>query len=159
MCGCVLRLRIVVKSGVNPADCSSAERCILAYLYDLYTSCSHLKSKFGEIFRYKKNPYNHPKINALPCHNKITQKSTFIASVAPSLSRSLKDRCLPNLMDLKYTLYICTHSSCLHTVIFAVPSKCRKSAVSQQSLTINQMPFCVLRQIYLSRFCCLLNLV
>ncbi|CAB1325633.1 unnamed protein product, partial [Coregonus sp. 'balchen'] len=44
-------LRIVVKSGVNPADCSSAERCILAYLYDLYTSCSHLKSKFGEIFR------------------------------------------------------------------------------------------------------------
>ena len=48
---CFLRLRIVVKSGVNPADCSSAERCILAYLYDLYTSCSHLKSKFGEIFR------------------------------------------------------------------------------------------------------------
>uniref|UniRef100_A0A8C4SJ72 Mediator complex subunit 12 n=1 Tax=Erpetoichthys calabaricus TaxID=27687 RepID=A0A8C4SJ72_ERPCA len=43
-------LRIVVKHGVNPADCSSAERCILAYLYDLYTSCSHLKSKFGEIF-------------------------------------------------------------------------------------------------------------
>lgn len=45
------RLRIVVKSGVNPADCSSAERCILAYLYDLYNSCSHLKNKFGEIFR------------------------------------------------------------------------------------------------------------
>ncbi|XP_041847052.1 mediator of RNA polymerase II transcription subunit 12 isoform X4 [Melanotaenia boesemani] len=42
-------LRIVVKSGVNPADCSSAERCILAYLYDLYTSCN-LKNKFGEIF-------------------------------------------------------------------------------------------------------------
>uniref|UniRef100_A0A4W3I9L6 Mediator complex subunit 12 n=1 Tax=Callorhinchus milii TaxID=7868 RepID=A0A4W3I9L6_CALMI len=40
----------VVKHGVNPADCSSAERCILAYLYDLYTSCSHLKSKFGELF-------------------------------------------------------------------------------------------------------------
>lgn len=51
VCDCVSRLRIVVKSGVNPADCSSAERCILAYLYDLYTSCSHLKSKFGEIFR------------------------------------------------------------------------------------------------------------
>lgn len=47
----VCRLRIVVKSGVNPAECSSAERCILAYLYDLYTSCSHLKNKFGEIFR------------------------------------------------------------------------------------------------------------
>lgn len=50
---CLVRLRIVVKSGVNPADCSSAERCILAYLYDLYTSCSHLKSKFGEIFRFE----------------------------------------------------------------------------------------------------------
>lgn len=51
VCHYGLRLRIVVKSGVNPADCSSAERCILAYLYDLYTSCSHLKNKFGEIFR------------------------------------------------------------------------------------------------------------
>lgn len=51
VCNYGLRLRIVVKSGVNPADCSSAERCILAYLYDLYTSCSHLKNKFGEIFR------------------------------------------------------------------------------------------------------------
>lgn len=45
------RLRIVIKTGVNPADCSSAERCILAYLYDLYTSCSHLKNKFGEMIR------------------------------------------------------------------------------------------------------------
>uniref|UniRef100_A0A3P9HYA9 Mediator complex subunit 12 n=1 Tax=Oryzias latipes TaxID=8090 RepID=A0A3P9HYA9_ORYLA len=45
----VFDLQIVVKLVVNPADCSSAERCILAYLYDLYTSCSHLKNKFGEI--------------------------------------------------------------------------------------------------------------
>lgn len=29
----------------NPGDCSSAERCILAHLYDLYSSCSLLKSK------------------------------------------------------------------------------------------------------------------
>lgn len=29
----------------NPADCSSAERCILAYLFDLYSSCSLLKAK------------------------------------------------------------------------------------------------------------------
>lgn len=41
----------VVKHGMNRSDGSSAERCILAYLYDLYTSCSHLKSKFGELFR------------------------------------------------------------------------------------------------------------
>uniref|UniRef100_A0A6I8P1J0 Mediator complex subunit 12 n=1 Tax=Ornithorhynchus anatinus TaxID=9258 RepID=A0A6I8P1J0_ORNAN len=40
----------VVKHGMNRSDSSSAERCILAYLYDLYTSCSHLKSKFGELF-------------------------------------------------------------------------------------------------------------
>lgn len=53
------RLRIVVKSGVNPAECSSAERCILAYLYDLYTSCSHLKNKFVEIFRLEKCSFIH----------------------------------------------------------------------------------------------------
>lgn len=40
----------VVKHGMNRSDGSSAERCILAYLYDLYTSCSHLKSKFVELF-------------------------------------------------------------------------------------------------------------
>nr|XP_033799825.1 mediator of RNA polymerase II transcription subunit 12 [Geotrypetes seraphini] len=40
----------VVKHGMNRSDGSSAERCILAYLYDLYTSCSHLKNKFGELF-------------------------------------------------------------------------------------------------------------
>lgn len=35
----------VVKHVSNPADCSSAERCILAYLFDLYSSCSLLKAK------------------------------------------------------------------------------------------------------------------
>ncbi|XP_069603385.1 mediator of RNA polymerase II transcription subunit 12 isoform X3 [Ranitomeya imitator] len=40
----------VVKHGMNRSDGSSAERCILAYLYDLYMSCSHLKSKYGELF-------------------------------------------------------------------------------------------------------------
>lgn len=33
----------VVKHVTNPGDCSSAERCILAYLFDLYSSCGHLK--------------------------------------------------------------------------------------------------------------------
>ncbi|KAM6443083.1 mediator of RNA polymerase II transcription subunit 12-like protein isoform 4-T4 [Liasis olivaceus] len=41
----------VVKHVVNPSECSSPERCILAYLYDLYGSCSHLRSKFGDLFR------------------------------------------------------------------------------------------------------------
>lgn len=35
----------VVKHVSNPSDCSSAERCILAYLYDLYLACSILKTK------------------------------------------------------------------------------------------------------------------
>ncbi|XP_077204785.1 mediator of RNA polymerase II transcription subunit 12-like protein isoform X2 [Paroedura picta] len=40
----------VVKHIINPSECSSPERCILAYLYDLYVSCSHLRSKFGDLF-------------------------------------------------------------------------------------------------------------
>ncbi|KAM9316506.1 mediator of RNA polymerase II transcription subunit 12-like protein [Gastrophryne carolinensis] len=40
----------VVKHVVNPSECSSAERCILAYLYDLYISCSPIRSKFGDLF-------------------------------------------------------------------------------------------------------------
>ncbi|XP_033637539.1 mediator of RNA polymerase II transcription subunit 12-like protein isoform X2 [Asterias rubens] len=40
----------VVKHVTNVTVCSSAERCILAYLYDLYTSCSHLKAKFSDMF-------------------------------------------------------------------------------------------------------------
>ena len=46
------RLCGVVKHVVNPSECSSPERCILAYLYDLYVSCSHLRSKFGDLFRW-----------------------------------------------------------------------------------------------------------
>lgn len=29
----------------NPSDCSSAERCVLAHLHDLYSNCSLLKTK------------------------------------------------------------------------------------------------------------------
>lgn len=36
----------VVKHVDKPSDCSSAERAILAYLYDLYTSCSYLKVRW-----------------------------------------------------------------------------------------------------------------
>lgn len=35
----------VVKHVSNPSDCTSAERCILAYLYDLYLACSILRTK------------------------------------------------------------------------------------------------------------------
>ena len=42
----IFRLIGVVKHVCNPADCSSAERCILAYLYDVYTSCCYLKVSY-----------------------------------------------------------------------------------------------------------------
>lgn len=35
----------IVRHVVNPSVCTSAERCILFFLYDLYLSCSLLKSK------------------------------------------------------------------------------------------------------------------
>ncbi|XP_065336450.1 mediator of RNA polymerase II transcription subunit 12 isoform X5 [Cloeon dipterum] len=40
----------VVKHVSNPGDCSSAERCILAHLFDLYSSCAPLKTKHCEPF-------------------------------------------------------------------------------------------------------------
>lgn len=40
----------VVKHVNNVTNCTSAERCILAYLYDLYVSCSFLKAKFSDMF-------------------------------------------------------------------------------------------------------------
>ncbi|XP_059479681.1 mediator of RNA polymerase II transcription subunit 12 isoform X2 [Neocloeon triangulifer] len=40
----------VVKHVSNPGDCSSAERCILAHLFDLYSSCTPLKNKHCEPF-------------------------------------------------------------------------------------------------------------
>lgn len=49
----------MVKNVTNVADCSSAERCILAYLLDLYSSCSMLKTK-----SHATEPFQH-------AHNKI----------------------------------------------------------------------------------------
>ncbi|KAJ8310216.1 hypothetical protein KUTeg_012081 [Tegillarca granosa] len=63
----------VVKHVCNPADCSSAERCILAYLYDAYTSCSYLRSKFSEMFS---NAYT-------------KMKMTLYATITPSASNLL----------------------------------------------------------------------
>ncbi|XP_071949352.1 mediator of RNA polymerase II transcription subunit 12-like protein isoform X1 [Antedon mediterranea] len=40
----------VIRQGTNISECSSAERCILAYLYDLYTSCTHIKVRFSDVF-------------------------------------------------------------------------------------------------------------
>ncbi|XP_057325001.1 mediator of RNA polymerase II transcription subunit 12 [Microplitis mediator] len=51
----------VVKHVSNPSDCSSAERCILAHLYDLYSSCFFLKVKPHGVEAFS-NAY--PKIKA-----------------------------------------------------------------------------------------------
>ncbi|XP_041350095.1 mediator of RNA polymerase II transcription subunit 12-like protein isoform X2 [Gigantopelta aegis] len=54
----------------NPVDCTSSERCILAYLYDVYTSSSYLQIKFADIFN--------------PAYNQM--KQTLYAPVNPSAS-------------------------------------------------------------------------
>ncbi|XP_063430577.1 mediator of RNA polymerase II transcription subunit 12-like protein isoform X5 [Mytilus trossulus] len=65
----------VVKNVYNPADCSSSERCILAYLYDAYSSCCYLVEKFSEMF--------------LNAHRKM--KMTLYATTTPLASNSLWD--------------------------------------------------------------------
>ncbi|XP_052783955.1 mediator of RNA polymerase II transcription subunit 12-like protein isoform X1 [Mya arenaria] len=65
----------VVKHVCNPADCTSAERCILAYLYDVYTSCSYLKNKFQEMFS---NAYSKIRV-------------TLYADIKPSASNLMWD--------------------------------------------------------------------
>ncbi|XP_061493052.1 mediator of RNA polymerase II transcription subunit 12-like protein [Rhineura floridana] len=69
----------VVKHVVNPSECSSPERCILAYLYDLYVSCSHLRSKFGDLFssacsKVKQTIYN----NVQPSNSNLLWDPEFM---------------------------------------------------------------------------------
>ncbi|KAB0373953.1 hypothetical protein FD755_014209 [Muntiacus reevesi] len=68
----------VVKHVVNPSECSSPERCILAYLYDLYVSCSHLRSKFGDLFsacsKVKQTIYN----NVIPANSNLRWDPDFM---------------------------------------------------------------------------------
>ncbi|XP_056005371.1 mediator of RNA polymerase II transcription subunit 12-like protein isoform X2 [Ostrea edulis] len=65
----------VVRKIYNPSDCSSSERCILAYLYDAYSSCSYLREKFCDMFS---NPYR-------------KMKMTLYATITPSASNKLWD--------------------------------------------------------------------
>ncbi|MPC51792.1 Mediator of RNA polymerase II transcription subunit 12-like protein [Portunus trituberculatus] len=52
----------------NPSECTSPERVVFSYLYDLYASCSFLKSKHHEIFSTM-----YPKL-----------KQTLYASITPA---------------------------------------------------------------------------
>ena len=67
------RLFNVVKHISNPSDCSSSERCILAYLYDLFACCYYVKAKFGDTFA--------------PICSKV--KSVLYAPIQPSASNLL----------------------------------------------------------------------
>nr|XP_006824481.1 PREDICTED: mediator of RNA polymerase II transcription subunit 12-like protein-like [Saccoglossus kowalevskii] len=65
----------VVKHVGNVSDCTSAERCILTYLYDLYISCSYLKTRFSDGFA--------------SVASKV--KQTIYANIQPSASNFLLD--------------------------------------------------------------------
>ncbi|CAH3150356.1 unnamed protein product [Pocillopora meandrina] len=43
-------LLAAVENIAYPGICSSPERCILGLLFDLYSSCAHLRSKYADIF-------------------------------------------------------------------------------------------------------------
>ncbi|XP_046392614.1 mediator of RNA polymerase II transcription subunit 12-like protein isoform X2 [Ischnura elegans] len=77
-----------VKHVTNPGDCSSAERCVLAHLYDLYSSCAPLKAKPCEPFS---NAY--PKIRqalyspVLPSQSNCVCNAQFMAEALNGTGR------------------------------------------------------------------------
>ncbi|KAK2719591.1 mediator of RNA polymerase II transcription subunit 12-like protein isoform X2 [Artemia franciscana] len=83
----ILVFEVICKIGkpiVNPADCTSAERCILAYLYDLYTPCKFLMAKKNDP-RFE--PFNHayPKIKQTICSSVLPSNAVF--TVEPEFMR------------------------------------------------------------------------
>ena len=49
-CAAFEGLNAIIKHVNNPSDCTSAERCVQAFLFDLYTSALYLKSKYSDSF-------------------------------------------------------------------------------------------------------------
>ncbi|XP_012937095.1 mediator of RNA polymerase II transcription subunit 12-like protein [Aplysia californica] len=60
----------------NPINCSTAERCVLTYLYDIYTTCSPLQMRHSEIFN--------------PAYTKM--KATLFAQINPSCTNAKWDQ-------------------------------------------------------------------
>jgi mediator of RNA polymerase II transcription subunit 12 len=83
----------VVKHVSNPSDCSSAERCVLAHLYDLYSTCSLLKTKSHGVEAFS-NAY--PKIRTAlystlqPTPSNHVYNSQFMVDVFTSSRRGGK---------------------------------------------------------------------
>lgn len=49
-CAAFEGLNSIIKHVNNPSDCTSAERCVQAFLFDLYTSACYLKAKYSDSF-------------------------------------------------------------------------------------------------------------
>uniref|UniRef100_A0A8D2B7I0 Mediator complex subunit 12L n=1 Tax=Sciurus vulgaris TaxID=55149 RepID=A0A8D2B7I0_SCIVU len=102
----------VVKHVVNPSECSSPERCILAYLYDLYVSCSHLRSKFGDLFssacsKVKQTIYN----NVMPANSNLRWDPDFMMDfienpAARSINYSMLGKVLSDNAANRYS-FVC----------------------------------------------------
>ncbi|XP_059156878.1 mediator of RNA polymerase II transcription subunit 12-like protein isoform X2 [Physella acuta] len=60
----------------NPIYCSTAERCVLTYLYDIYSTCSPLQMRHSEIFN--------------PAYTKM--KATLFAQITPSSTNAKWDQ-------------------------------------------------------------------
>ncbi|XP_073983831.1 mediator complex subunit kohtalo isoform X1 [Rhodnius prolixus] len=83
----------VVKHISNPADCSSAERCVLSHLYDLYAACSLLKTR-----PHGAEPFSnaYPKIKAAlyasqtPSQSGNQAATPFMADVVNGVRRHMK---------------------------------------------------------------------
>lgn len=78
-CAAFEGLNAIIKHINNPSDCTSAERCVQAYLFDLYTSASYLKAKYLDSFS--------------ATFSKM--KQTHDTNITPSVSNLLWD---PNFM-------------------------------------------------------------
>ncbi|KAM4693939.1 mediator of RNA polymerase II transcription subunit 12-like protein isoform 2-T2 [Discoglossus pictus] len=102
----------VVKHVVNPSECSSPERCILAYLYDLYVSCSHLRSKFGDLFssacsKVKQTIYS----NVQPSNSNVLWDPDFMSDFienpsAHNISHSMLGKILSENFANRYS-FVC----------------------------------------------------
>lgn len=106
----------VVKHVSNPGDCCSVERCVLSHLYDLYSTCSLLKSRphGGEPFS---NAY--PKIR-LALYTALQPNPSNHAST-PFMTEVIKNVRRPGkcvfIFDLKIILIYCNNTLYFHFAI------------------------------------------
>ncbi|GFR92708.1 mediator of RNA polymerase II transcription subunit 12-like protein, partial [Elysia marginata] len=98
----------------NPINCSTAERCVLTYLYDIYTTCTPLQLRHSEIFN--------------PAYTKM--KATLFAQITPSSTNAKWDQ--SEMADIIKTAKLPEDSTKLHK------SLCESSA-TRYSFVCNAM--------------------